>query len=130
MLIFYKAENPTDEDIVGIAAYNVTPAKAGIVDFALRLNSNLMLLDNTKGVYFHKTECFCFEEQLLPAHSVVDLPVLFSIDKEFADDPHMTGVYHIVLNYTFFRSKDFEGLPEEDEKEEQKESTTQFKRMD
>jgi len=37
VLIFYKAENPTDEDIVGIAAYNVTPAKAGIVDFALRL---------------------------------------------------------------------------------------------
>ncbi|KAL6058116.1 Cytochrome c oxidase assembly protein cox11, mitochondrial [Balamuthia mandrillaris] len=93
VLIFYRAQNLTEEDVVGIASYNVVPAKAAL--------------------YFHKIECFCFDEQLLPAKQVVDLPVLFLIDADFADDPDMADVTNITLNYTFFRSKDFENLVEQ-----------------
>ena len=28
-LAFYRAKNPTDEPIIGVATYNVTPMKAG-----------------------------------------------------------------------------------------------------
>ncbi len=89
-LAFYRAENPSDEDIVGIASYNVVPSKAGI--------------------YFQKIQCFCFEEQLLPARKGVDMPVYFVIDPEFADDPSMSDVENISLFYTFFRAKDFDDL--------------------
>jgi cytochrome c oxidase assembly protein subunit 11 len=89
-LAFYRADNPSDEDIVGIASYNVVPAKA--------------------GVYFQKIQCFCFEEQLLPAKKGVDMPVYFVIDPDFADDPNMDDVETISLFYTFFRAKDFDEL--------------------
>jgi len=89
-LAFYRAENPSPDDIVGIASYNVVPAKAGI--------------------YFQKIQCFCFEEQLLPAKKGVDMPVYFVIDPDFVDDPNMHDVESISLFYTFFRAKDFDDL--------------------
>jgi cytochrome c oxidase assembly protein subunit 11 len=89
-LAFYRAENPTEEDIVGIASYNVVPQKAGI--------------------YFQKIQCFCFEEQLLPAKTGADMPVYFVIDPDFADDPSMNDVDSISLFYTFFRAKDFDDV--------------------
>jgi len=89
-LAFYRAENPSPEDIVGIASYNVVPAKAGI--------------------YFQKIQCFCFEEQMLPATKGVDMPVYFVIDPDFADDPNMSDIESISLFYTFFRAKDFDEL--------------------
>jgi cytochrome c oxidase assembly protein Cox11 len=55
------------------------------------------------------------QEQFLPAGEEVELPVLFSIDKAFADDITMNDVHNIVLNYTFFRSKDFDALVEQGE---------------
>lgn len=83
-LAFYTAENPTDEDIVGISTYSVVPAKA--------------------AQYFNKIQCFCFEEQKLAAKEEVDMPVFFYIDPEFAFDPRMKDVTNIALHYTFFRS--------------------------
>eukprot|EP01090_Pellita_catalonica_P014557 TRINITY_DN3749_c0_g1_i2.p2 TRINITY_DN3749_c0_g1~~TRINITY_DN3749_c0_g1_i2.p2 ORF type:complete len:264 (+),score=33.15 TRINITY_DN3749_c0_g1_i2:76-867(+) len=101
VLVFYRAENKSDQDIVGIAAYNVNPPLAGL--------------------YFHKRQCFCFDEQYIPAGSTVDLPVLFLIDSDFINDKHMVGVEQIALNYTFFRAEDWEKIPQvgfdEDEQE-------------
>lgn len=85
---------------MGIATYNVVPNKAGL--------------------YFIKHECFCFDEQLLPARSSVELPVLFRIDPEFADDHNMYDVNSITLNYTFFRSRDFDAMSEEERKRYEK----------
>ncbi|ELR13456.1 COX11, putative [Acanthamoeba castellanii str. Neff] len=105
-LAFYRAENPSPDDIVGIASYNVVPAKAGI--------------------YFQKIQCFCFEEQLLPAKKGVDMPVYFVIDPDFVDDPNMHDVESISLFYTFFRAKDFDDLNAQayDESQQQKEQQT------
>eukprot|EP00871_Galdieria_phlegrea_P004921 jgi/Galph1/542/GphlegSOOS_G5168.1 len=85
-LAFYRAENKTDEDILGIATYNVQPPKA--------------------GAYFNKIQCFCFEEQRLKAKESVEMPVFFFIDPAFVKDSHMNDVRDISLCYTFFPSKD------------------------
>ncbi|KAK4533684.1 hypothetical protein CCYA_CCYA18G4566 [Cyanidiococcus yangmingshanensis] len=85
-LAFYTAQSQAKEDVVGIATYNVVPAKAGI--------------------YFNKIQCFCFEEQRFKAGEKIDMPVLFFIDREFYDDPRMVDVDTIILSYTFFRAQD------------------------
>lgn len=85
-LAFYDAENRTDEEIIGISSYNVTPAKAGI--------------------YFNKIQCFCFEEQRLKPKEHVEMPVFFFLDPEFANDPKMVDVDEITLSYTFYKAAD------------------------
>ena len=84
MLINFKAYNPTDTDIVGTAIYNVTPLKA--------------------GKYFHKTQCFCFDRQVLEAGQSANMPVVFYVDPEMDKDPDMQDVDVITLSYTFFKS--------------------------
>ncbi|KAI5476583.1 cytochrome c oxidase assembly protein COX11, partial [Pseudohyphozyma bogoriensis] len=84
-LAFYTAKNEGEEDIVGIATYNITPDKV--------------------AAYFAKVECFCFEEQKLLAGEEVDLPVFFFIDRDFMDDPDMKTVDEVTLSYTFFRAR-------------------------
>jgi cytochrome c oxidase assembly protein Cox11 len=51
-LIFFSAENLTDQPIVGHATFNVTPEKTGL--------------------YFKKIQCFCFDDERLDAHQKVD----------------------------------------------------------
>ncbi|ORY50691.1 cytochrome c oxidase assembly protein CtaG/Cox11-domain-containing protein [Leucosporidium creatinivorum] len=84
-LAFYTATNNSEEDIIGIATYNVTP--------------------NNIAPYFAKVECFCFEEQRILAGEEVDLPVFFFIDRDFLDDPLMRDVREVTLSYTFFRAR-------------------------
>ncbi len=81
----YKVTNNSDQPVVGMATYNVTPDKA--------------------GGYFNKVECFCFLEQRLEPHQTVDMPLLFYIDPEVTDDPSMKEVQEITLAYTFFKFK-------------------------
>lgn len=81
-LAFYEAYNPTDNSIIGISTYNVTPPQA--------------------AVYFNKIQCFCFDEQQLKAHESIDMPVFFFIDPAFMEDGKMNEVNTITLSYTFF----------------------------
>jgi cytochrome c oxidase assembly protein subunit 11 len=47
--------------------------------------------------YFHKTECFCFEQQQLASGEVIDMPLRFIID------PHLpASVKTLTLSYTLF----------------------------
>ena len=85
-LAFYQVTNRSQKSFVGIATYNVTPEKA--------------------GKYFNKIDCFCFEEQTLPAGQVIDMPVQFFIDPAIAKDPKLKDVHTITLSYTFFHAKD------------------------
>lgn len=81
-LAFYTATNKSDEDVIGVATYSVTPGQV--------------------APYFSKIQCFCFEEQRLNKGETVDMPVFFYIDPEFLKDPAMKGIDTITLNYTFF----------------------------
>jgi cytochrome c oxidase assembly protein Cox11 len=83
-LVFFTAENLSDQPIVGQAAFNVTP--------------------ETTGIYFKKTQCFCFDEERLDAHQKVDMPLVFFVDPAVANDPEMSDLNTITLSYTFFRS--------------------------
>ena len=87
----YHVINDSDEPVVGMATYNVTPDKA--------------------GSYFNKVECFCFLEQRLEPHQSVDMPLLFYIDPDVTEDPAMKDVQEITLSYTFFRHKEGIQIP-------------------
>jgi len=83
-LVFFTAENLTDEPIAGHATFNVSPP--------------------TTGIFFNKIQCFCFDEERLNARQKVDMPVVFFVDPALASDPETRQVDTITLSYTFFRS--------------------------
>lgn len=80
----YVATNTSDKPITGMAVFNVSPEKA--------------------GVYFNKIECFCFTEQTLQPGETVDMPVVFFVDPELADNHELATVKEITLSYTFYAS--------------------------
>jgi cytochrome c oxidase assembly protein subunit 11 len=83
---FYHARNLAQTPVTGMALYNVTPEKA--------------------AKYFHKTACFCFNQQTLAAGQTMEFPVSYWVDPEIAKDPATKDVQTITLSYTFFRSLD------------------------
>lgn len=96
-LAFYRATNQRPTAVTGVATYNVTPLKTGL--------------------YFHKIQCFCFDEQRLRGGETVDMPVFFYIDPAINDDRRCGDVEHITLSYTFFEMKGDEEEEVEDDDE-------------
>lgn len=89
-LAAFHAKNRNNTATAGTAIYNVTPFKA--------------------GKYFHKIQCFCFDEQALQPGQDVSMPVMFFVDPAMNDDPDMEDVKVITLSYTFYpvESKELE----------------------
>lgn len=83
-IAFYRARNLTESPITGVAVYNVTPEKA--------------------AQYFHKTACFCFDQQTLQGGQSMEFPLSFWVDPQIAKDPATADVRVVTLSYTFFRS--------------------------
>lgn len=81
-LTSYRSKNKANIPTSGTAIYNVTPLKV--------------------GKYFHKIQCFCFDEQTLAAGEEMQMPVLFFVDPSMNDDPNMNDVKSITLSYTFY----------------------------
>jgi cytochrome c oxidase assembly protein subunit 11 len=77
---FYLAMNSSEGPIAGRAIYNVTPPEASL--------------------YFVKTECFCFTEQVLQANESKEMPVYYFIQPDLPDH-----IKEITLSYTFFRDE-------------------------
>lgn len=75
----FAAENVSDRTVVGQAVPSVAPAKA--------------------AVYFNKTECFCFTQQMLAPGERREMPVRFIVDPRLPAD-----VTTLVLSYTFFEA--------------------------
>jgi cytochrome c oxidase assembly protein subunit 11 len=83
-LALYTARNVAQTPITGVALYNVTP--------------------DTVGKYFHKTACFCFNQQTLAAGETKEFPLSFWVDPAIAKDPDTADIHTITLSYTFFRT--------------------------
>jgi len=85
-MAFYTATNSASTTITGVAVYNVTP--------------------DVVGKYFHKTACFCFNEQTLTPGQEMQFPLSFWVDPAIAKDPETADIKTITLSYTFFRAAD------------------------
>jgi cytochrome c oxidase assembly protein subunit 11 len=81
----YLAMNPRDEAMVGRAIYNVTPPEASL--------------------YFVKTECFCFTEQMLGAQESREMPVYYFIQPDLPEH-----IKELTLSYTFYRDRNADAL--------------------
>ena len=75
----YLAMNQSDQPVLGHATYNVVPPEASL--------------------YFVKTECFCFTEQLLQANETREMPVYYYIQADLPDH-----IREVTLSYTFYRN--------------------------
>ena len=73
----FVARNPLPEDMVAQAIPSVSPSRA--------------------AEFFHKTECFCFNNQPLEGGGVVEMPLQFIIDQDLPRD-----INTITLSYTIF----------------------------
>ena len=80
--ISYTATNHSKTAITGQATYNVTPQAA--------------------GSYFNKIQCFCFTETTLQPGETLDMPVVFFVDPDIADEAETKDIGTITLSYTFY----------------------------
>ena len=75
--VLFVFENKTSKDMVGQVIPSVSPGRG--------------------AEYFHKTECFCFEQQKLLAGERLELPVVFIVDPNIPLD-----IGSLSLGYTLF----------------------------
>lgn len=87
-MAFFDVTNTSDHPIVARAAYNVVPEQA--------------------GPYFQKLQCFCFDDQTIPAGQTMKFPVQYFVAPELATDREARGITEITLSYTFYPTKDFD----------------------
>ncbi|MBT8149166.1 MAG: cytochrome c oxidase assembly protein [Gammaproteobacteria bacterium] len=73
----FFARNPRNIKMVAQAIPSVSPGRA--------------------AAYFHKTECFCFNQQALDGGAAIDMPLSFIVDRDVPGNVHT-----ITLSYTLF----------------------------
>ena len=75
--MLFVAYNPTSRPMTAQAIPSVAPSQA--------------------AAYLHKTECFCFTQQVLQPGERIEMPVRFIVDRELPADVHQ-----LTLAYTLF----------------------------
>ena len=83
---YYHARNPTELPMIAQMVPSVSPGRA--------------------ASYLRKTECFCFEEQVLQPGESVEMPVRFYVHRALPAD-----VTTLTLSYTIFDVTPEEGQP-------------------
>jgi cytochrome c oxidase assembly protein subunit 11 len=73
----FYAKNPSGKTMVAQAIPSVSPGRA--------------------AEFFHKTECFCFNQQTLKGHEEIEMPLQFIVDQDLPKD-----IQTITLSYTIF----------------------------
>lgn len=73
----FYARNLSSRQITGQAIPSVAPGQAAL--------------------YLRKTECFCFDKQVLEGHEEIEMPLTFFIDKDIPD-----GIKTLTLSYSLF----------------------------
>ena len=89
--IRYIAHNVTGRDMVGHAIPSLQPSRG------------------TR--FFHKTECFCFQQQPLQAGERVEMPVVFIVDRDLPADIHK-----LTLSYTMYDQERMQAVSSADRK--------------
>lgn len=74
---YFRVKNPTTGLMTARAVPSISPAEA--------------------AQYFHKVQCFCFNEQKLESGEQLDMPVIFTVDKDLP-----AHIHTITLAYTLF----------------------------
>ncbi len=82
---FFRVTNTGPAALTGRAVYSLAPEVA--------------------AEHFIKTQCFCFDDQTIPAGQTVEFPVIYYVDPKFASDPSTSDLKEITLSYTFFPVK-------------------------
>ena len=75
--MIFIARNPSSHPMSAQAVPSISPSAA--------------------AMYFHKTECFCFTQQVLQPGQQIEMPVRFIVDRDMPKD-----VKHLTLAYTLF----------------------------
>jgi cytochrome c oxidase assembly protein subunit 11 len=89
----FHARNPTGKRMVGQAVPSVVPTKA--------------------AEYFHKTECFCFNQQILEAGQTVEMPLVFIVDQALPADIHTITLSYSLFDVTGTEKPDATPAPDE-----------------
>lgn len=76
----FTVRNPAATDIVGQAVPSVSPGPAAL--------------------YMNKTECFCFEQQVLQSGQQVSMPMQFYVDPQLPEDITYFTVQYTLYNVT------------------------------
>jgi len=75
--VLFVAQNTSNHAMTAQAVPSISPAEA--------------------ASYFHKTECFCFTQQMLQPGERIEMPVRFIVDRDMPAD-----VKHLTVSYTLF----------------------------
>ena len=75
--MLFVAQNPTDKPMTAQAVPSISPSSA--------------------AAYFHKTECFCFTQQVLQPGERIEMAVRFIVDRDLPQD-----LKSLTLGYTLF----------------------------
>lgn len=88
--ITYYAKNRTRRDMVAQAIPNIVPTSA--------------------VKYFHKTECFCFDQQPLQAGQEAEMPLVFIVDRDLPRAINTITLSYSIFDVTDMYSNDVAGI--------------------